>query len=356
VDYSVGKKYTESILRMLLQGDEFVTAQFSDIEPIDWDFLLSLARDNRVVIRLYDSLLQHGIEPSESYRAYVADEKRRVALLVELMGQVAVAYESAGIDFVFIKNYQHYPDMGDDIDLLVLNGKDADSCIVSELALSPHNLSLLNKFGGKTQYCFHDGITFLEIHHDRLGRLGEHRLFPKIIVKNLQYVRLNGIVVPVPSAEDQFLLQVLQRVYTHFFFRISELLFGVNVVSSRDLDLGYLARISQEIGISPGLSFYLSIINSFYAGITQTNLPLDRPEFLDPKVADQIVFRDSHYRLPMFPWSARFFAQKWISDLRSLSWQSAARLSLAPAFAVLEGVEKINRRAHGAIDKGTNSK
>ena len=156
--------------------------------------------------------------------------------------------------YVFMKNFQHYPDMGDDIDLLVMDDKDkADQAIVKRLAAKPCRLSFLNQFGGKTQYSFDNNPICVEIHHGRMGRVGEHAIFPRFLMKNRVSAHLGGVCVFVPKPEDQFIIQVLQRVYGRLYLRISELAYSIAAMYRADLDWNYIVETSRVIGIYPGL-------------------------------------------------------------------------------------------------------
>ena len=90
------ERHAEIALRLLLAQDD----QAADLRPIcvgaqliaplqlervDWDVLLELARENRITIRLYDRLQSLGIQPSVAYQEYVCRERVRIHRVIELM-------------------------------------------------------------------------------------------------------------------------------------------------------------------------------------------------------------------------------------------------------------------------------
>src|SRR2546430_4050707 len=68
------------------------------------------------------------------YTTLFRSEQGRVGTTLELIHQVSRTCEAAGIEFVFPKAFQDYPDMGDDVDLLLLErSTEVDRRIIVEL-------------------------------------------------------------------------------------------------------------------------------------------------------------------------------------------------------------------------------
>ncbi len=90
-------------------------------ELVPWGALATLAERNGVLIRLAQRFERLGIKPAAVFYGAVAREAERVAATVELIRQVGEACARHDIDFICPKALQHYPDMGADVDLLVLS-------------------------------------------------------------------------------------------------------------------------------------------------------------------------------------------------------------------------------------------
>src|SRR5207237_9298016 len=102
------------ILGLLLDGDRV------GVERIDWDTLLPLARNNGVLIRIAERLAEQGIAPPAAFAESVARERQRARDAFTLVRQVSRICVTHGIQFLFAKVCQHYPDLGDYLHLTAL--------------------------------------------------------------------------------------------------------------------------------------------------------------------------------------------------------------------------------------------
>jgi len=330
-------RYAEVAIRLLLgQADsQLLLDPLSN--DVNWNIFLSLTQKNRVPIRLYESFVKLGFQPGEVYQNFVNAERARIKNMVVLMGELNKMLDKSGIDFVYMKNYQHYPDMGEDIDLFVnTRTKKVDSIFINTLKAKPHKRTLLNKIGGKTQYTL-DGWPFeIEIHHGRMGSMGEHIIFTKYLVANRRNANIDGVELWVPSPEDQFIVQVLQRVYGRFYFRISELVYVINAVLMERFDWDYIVKIAKLMGIFDGLQLYLSNVELIYQNIMNKSLPCINSVFPAPRrIPAKIKFSDSHYRIPLQTVVTTLYIKKLFLDIKALRYFVVVRTLLLPFFTIL---------------------
>lgn len=336
------KQYADMSLKLLLKQDDKSLSDHSLLNNAKWDVLLDVARENRVLIRIYERLVRLGVQPNEMYQQAVNEERKRIGRTIELMAKISKVFEAAGIDFIFIKNYQHYPDMGDDIDLFVRGHTNyADSVLISNFKASSCKRTLLHRIGGKTQYILEDWPSEVEIHHGRLGPMGEHTVFPKFMVGNRRTVDIDGVKLCVPSPEDQFIVQVLQRVYGRFYLRLSELVYAVNAISMETFDWEYIIETTKSIGIFDGLRFYLNCVGLIYQSVIDKSLPLIRPELSVPGVPVKMKFSDFHYRLPLKTVARTLYMKKIFLDIRASRWVTVGRTCLLPFFAALAAFKAV---------------
>jgi hypothetical protein len=335
-------QYAEFMLRLLLEQDDGSLSGHPILRDLQWDVLLELARRNRVTTRVHDRLLARGVQPDESYQKAVNEEKVRIGHVIELMGKIGEICEGAGIDFLFVKNYQHYPDMGEDIDLFVMDYTDtADVAVIEKLGARPCKLSLLNQMGGKTQYYFDGYPAYLEIHHGRIGRMGEHTTLPYFLMRNRKSVHIDDVCIFVPGLDDQLIIQVLQSVYGHFYLRISEMAYCVSATRERRVNWDYIVETTRKIGIFEGLRYYLGCVNMVYQNVMKEILPLNKSELLDAEAVIKVGFRGFYYRLPLLTVGANLYSKKFFADIWALNWIGAGRLCLAPFFAMVEGLKAL---------------
>src|SRR5881296_892756 len=102
------------LLRLLLNGDP------PPIARVDWNALFRLARTHGVVLRSADRLVAQRVTLPPPFAEGVARERERVQDALGLVRQVSRICTAHGIEFLFAKAFQHYPDLGGDLDLLVL--------------------------------------------------------------------------------------------------------------------------------------------------------------------------------------------------------------------------------------------
>src|SRR5256886_5535227 len=107
------------------------------------------------------------------YTTLFRSEQGRVGTSLELIHQVSRRCEAAGIEFVFPKAFQDYPDMGDDVDLLLLErSTEVDRRIIVELDAAALGRDLGGRIAGTTTYAVAGCPSPLDVQHGRLGVAG----------------------------------------------------------------------------------------------------------------------------------------------------------------------------------------
>src|SRR5256885_3241311 len=128
-DQDTALRHAAWLLRLLLDR-----RTSPDGHDVDWDMLLEIARRNGVLARTAERLLVRDVALPEPFAEAVAQEQGRIGAMLELIHQVSRTCEAAGLEFVFPKAFQDYPDMGDDVDLLLLERSTrVDRRILAEL-------------------------------------------------------------------------------------------------------------------------------------------------------------------------------------------------------------------------------
>lgn len=335
-----GPAHAPGVLRLLLGGEW----RPGEGEP-DWVALARFGRRNHVLIRLAERVVESGSRPAESFVAAVDGERQRVAGLIEVIGAVAAACAAAGIDHVFPKAFQHHPDMGGDVDLLVGSRSPAvDGEILAALPAVAVRPGLPNRIAGATTYHVGGRRVPLDIHHGRLGLLGEHTAYPAQLVSRRRLVEVGGVSVYVPAREDQLVLQGMQRVYGRLSIRLSDILAAVGLVREEGLDWDYVLRVARASGVLPGLGCYLAYVE-------QVHEPILGPLGLPPEARRQLALdgwgrvelRSDLYRFPAARVCGRLYASRLGSALASGEWDVARRLCLIPVVAAATVAQKVAR-------------
>lgn len=289
-------------------------------QPLDASLLAS-ASEGVVTLRTCERLRALGLPlPPEWLNAEVA-ERDRIARTIRLIGRLSLTCEREGMTFVLPKAFQHSPDMGHDIDLLILEGfRRIDQVLVDEYDAGPGPDTLVQRIAGKKTYRIPGCEAEVEVHNGRLGHLGEHRFFAEQICAGRREAPLSTGRSWQPSDEDALLLQAVQRVCGHRYLRISDLVRAASLLSGQALDWRYIDKTARRAGITGALSEYLSAVSACFAEAGLPRAPVPRP--LGRSAVSRGRF--SHAAV------ARAYAWKAVSDALHGRWACAGRVFLLP--------------------------
>lgn len=307
-----------------------------DWNRTDWDFFISMARKNLVLVRSFEALEKRGVPVPQTFREVVLDEKRRVGLVMDIVKKTGRLCEANDIPYLLPTVLQHYPDMGGDIDLLLPDSsREMDGLLEREFGVQRLSPGLPGRIGGESAFVLETPFPSIEVHYGRIGLAGEHRLFPIHLFRHKKVASVDGVEIPVPSPEDRLLLQTIQRLYGRFYFRISDLVHPIALLRDTPLNWDYVLKTASDIGIADGLGVYLSLLGTIYHDLFGRPL---FPEWVGKRVrsgnSGRLSFRRSYYRYPMVAVTGRIYGAKIVDDLFSGRWAGALRLGLLPAVAL----------------------
>ena len=315
------------------------------VENVPWGGLATLAERNGVLIRLAHRFERLGIQPAAVFRTAVAREYERVAAAIALMCQVGEACARHDIDFIFPKALQHYPDMGTDVDLLVLSrSADVDRVILEHLPAEARGRDLRSRMANATVYRVDGCPSLLDIHHGRLGVLGEYTALPAVLVRNRQPARVDGLRGFVPSLEDQIMLQGLERVSGRRSLRLADVVFTIATLRLA-LDWDYILGTTRELGGLHALSCYLSYVDQVHQRCFGTALL--PPELQHELILDgwgRVEFGNVGLQFPALRANARIYLHEFDAMIASRNWAGARRLLLLPLVAATAGWARVEAR------------
>ncbi|MBI4064655.1 MAG: nucleotidyltransferase family protein [Elusimicrobia bacterium] len=335
------------VLELILGSERPDARLFDQLKNGQWDSLATLAQRNTVLLRIFGQAQKLGIAVPASIQDIVRAEGRRIADTLGLIKELDSLCSKAGVSFVFTKAFQHYPDMGHDVDLFVMDRSGRiDDLIRQKFQTRPIGGSLFNGLAGKTTYEIGGVPSLLEIHHARLGQAGEHDWYAGVMAERRIKFTAGGVTTFVPSREDQLVLQVVQRVYDHRHLRLSDIVRGFQLIGDRDLNWDCVVKTARQMGITEGLSYYLNSIDDIAAAGARTpasmaaSMPVIRRSSLPP-----VRFRESAYHLPLFQTVGPLRLKQLLASLTMGYCNSAARLSLLPFFGLTVGLRSLFRAA-----------
>lgn len=333
------QSYGPIILRLLLDG---VIEPF-ETRNILWDELLRIAAQNGVLVRVVDQLQKIGLEPRHFFYATAEAMRARNQSELALISSIGERCLESNINFIFAKALQNYPDNGRDIDLYVTpRSTYVDAAILRGLNATPVKRNLRNRIDGTAAYRVAGCDSLLDIHHGRVGMLGEHKLYISQMILNGGYVVVEGKEFLITSPEDQLILQALQKVVQRSYLRLSDLVTTIKLFRGTTLDWDYILNTARDLNIFYGLGCYLNFVEHIHREAFQENL---LPGFLGlsliSKKPGTIEFKDGFYRFPRIAVGSRDYANRICSAVRSENWSVVSRLSLLPVLALTNIVNKL---------------
>jgi len=323
--------YANLILSLLLDGSWGPDAP----GEVDWARFLAIAKQNTVLVRVADRLADLSIQTPSFFGDAAEEERQRVRATIDLIRTASDVCSDHRIECLFPKAFQHYPDMGHDVDLLVLaRSAEVDRLIADALDLSPRRRGLGNWIAGTVGYEVDACGSPLEIHHGRMGNLGEQTSYPGTLLMNRRRRTVEAAIFDVPSREDQLVLQGMQRVYGRRCLRLSDVVYTISSIRHDDLDWSYVLGTAKRIGIFHGLCCYLAYVDQIHGG--QFNRDLLPAELRKALILDgwgRVGFRDGYYKFPFVRVGSVVYTRKFLADAASGDWGGAARLGVLPLLA-----------------------
>lgn len=317
-----------------------------------WDGLLRAGRRNLVLVRLADRLGELGVRTPAFFEEAAGRERDRAGAMFEVIRRVGRACEERGVAYIFAKSFQHYPDAGADIDLFVAARSNAvDGAVLEGTPAAPVARDLRARMSGVTCYRVRGGEFVLEIHHGRVGLLGEHGALVGQLIRNAARAEVGGGKFLLPAAEDLLVLHGMQRVYRHGVIRLCDVLSTAALVGRRGLDWDYVLRTSGRLGTVYGLRSYLTYVGQIHReALGRELLPAGLRAGLEVSDCGRAELRGGVYVFPRGRVVGRIYLGKVRAAVRGGNWEGLSRLSLMPLVAASALARKL--RPGGRANRG----
>jgi len=303
------------------------------------DQLLVLADAHHVVIRSCEALLRvaeaEDAELSQWLQGRIAREKVRIARALGYLSSICSELEAAGCPAVVMKSLDHWPDLGNDLDLYSSGNEGRIRQVMQgkvRAELQPPSWG--DRLAHKLNFAIPGLPELVEIHVQRLGQTGEHREVSRRFVDRRVFVRFSGYGFFVPAPEERVIVATLQRMYRHFYARVCDIANTAQLVEAGEVDFDELRRASESAKIWPGVATYLTIVSDYvarYRGV-RLNLPAmvnEHAQFGGERVAAKRRF----LRIPIWPQGTRLYFSQLRATALGGEAAAALRLSLLPGLA-----------------------
>ena len=322
-----------------------VAAAAREMSAAQFEEFLALASSNHVIVRgleVFRGIMLAGQdgERAEWAAAALAAERSRIAVAIRSLGEICDAFQAESLDVTVMKSLDHWPDLGNDLDLYS-NASPRAICdlMTRRFGARVAERSWGDRLAGKWNFEIPGLPESVEVHVRRLGQTGEQAVLASRIHARSRFVDIKGHTFRVPSAADRLMISTLQRMYRHFYFRLCDVVDSAALVSSGDLDFQELRAFALEAGIWEGVATYLAIVSDYVCRYRGTGLGL--PQFVRDAArfgGDLITFKDSFLRVPILPHSAGLYRTQLAGLLRRRELHSSARLGLLPWLATAAAI------------------
>ena len=296
---------------------------------------LSLADSNHVVLRS----LQPVAGSDTTAAIWAADacdaERARIHAAVSRLAEVCDRLEHEGCPAVVIKTLEHWPDLGNDLDLYTTAPEARVVCVMRrcfDAHVEPRSWG--DRLAQKWNFTIPGLRESIEIHVQRLGQTGEHTRLARRFHDRRQKRTIGNFEFFVPAPEQAVIVATLQRMYRHFYFRVCDVINTARLVDSGELDFALLHRSADEGGIWPGVATYLKVVSDYVALYRGRGLELP-PEVLSGAIfgGEKIEVRDRFLRVPVVPEGATLFTRQALATALAGDVPATFRLTLLPPLA-----------------------
>lgn len=322
---------------------------------VDWPLLLTIAQGNGVVVRLAERLERTGVRPPPSFIAAAERGRERARNVHAVVRHIGERCRRYGVEFLFPTAWQHAPDVGGDLDLVVLAREPGiDALILDALAALPRARDVRDRIAGTALYWLPGPRLALDVHHGRLGFVGEHAAYPAAMIARRRRRIVEGEECFVPAPEDLLILQGMSRVAGRRSFSIADVVATVTALQTERLDWSYVVDSSRRLGVDASLCCYLSYVAQIYGRLYDRGLlPAEAWRRLNLDGWGDVEFRAGRYRFPALRVRHRLYWRQLATAAASGQWRSASRLCLVPAMVVARSLGLVAREAGPAVDPVT---
>ncbi len=302
--------------------------------------LLETAESHHVVIRAFSRLQQDAALAGQpevvSWAGEVTTrERERIDHALPSLEMVCEALNSGGCPTTVIKSLDHWPDLGSDLDLYTTAPEQNVVRIMrTKLKAQVEPRSWGDRLAQKWNFKIPDLPESIEVHCQRLGQTGEHTALAQRFVSRRVFKTISGHSFPVPAPEERVIVATLQRMYRHFYFRLSDILNTAALLDAGSIDFAELRIASEMGGIWPGVATYLRLVCDYVARYRGASHDLPR-EVQEAALfgGSELTVRNCFIRVPVIPYGAKLYTRQVTRTALRGDVPATFRLSLLPPLA-----------------------
>lgn len=300
--------------------------------------LAALADSNHVVIRAFRVVAQQAGDHTELAawaNGVIEKEQLRIENALTFLHKVCDELEQGGCPTTVMKSLDHWPDLGNDLDLYTTaDERQVSSIMMKRLGAHTEPRSWGDRLANKWNFSIPGLPESVEVHAQRLGQTGEHRAMARRFVTRRVPRMVEGLTFLVPAPEERIIVATLQRMYRHFYFRVCDIVNTAALLETGQVDFAELKKAADMGGIWPGVATYLKIVCDYVRDYSGSAPELPQEVLAAARFGGEVIYdRGKFLRVPIMPQGADLYTRQVTHTAMSGDVPATLRLSLLPYLA-----------------------
>jgi hypothetical protein len=320
-----------------------------------WARFLALADSHHVVLRALDPLCSFARSRGYAEVAEWCDDalSRERATITDSLGflsNICQKLESAGIQITVMKSLDHWPDIGNDLDLYTTSDQQKVTRVMMQVfEAHPKGRTWGDRLAQKWNFGIAGLAKSVEIHHGYLGQTSEHTAIAKRFYTRRVFEQLGSYTFMVPAPEERIIAATLQRMYRHLYIRVCDIVNTHSILEAGKLDFAELQYAADLGGIWPGVATYLRVVTEFVARFRGAAYKLDQQVLAAAQFGvDEVFVRGIWLRVPVQQ-AAKLYGRQIFRMVNRGDVHGVLRLSLLPPLASVARLSYILTGNHSGI-------
>ena len=313
----------------------------SSLSPQQFQDFLAQAEKQRVLRRVLEVLQAHLHKTNRErtiaqiVESALAKEEDRLRTCLTCLDQIVGRFERRGHRIAIMKTLDHWPDTGSDLDLLV-SAEDREVCDIfkNQFHAIRQNPSWGDRLAHKFNFRIPGLAELVEVHVGCLGQMGEHTTLAAGVLSRRVRVTYDRYSFPVPIPEDKVVIATLQRMYRHYYIRLTDIVNIFGLMRTGMLDFERLQQIAEAVSVWEGVATLLVVVQQY--GLRYGGGVITLPQTVQMAAqfsAEKTYLGQSFVRVPLVPQAASLFFRQFAGSGMKHNPRAMMRLSLLPLLA-----------------------
>jgi hypothetical protein len=317
---------------------EWAVSYVAGLSAAEHEHFASVADSNHVVMRVARaivSMAEPNSQPARWAQELISSQEQRIHNALVFLQRICRELEDAGCPTTVMKSLDHWPDLGNDLDLFTTADETrVKQVFVEKMGAHIEPRSWGDRLANKWNFAIPGLPELVEVHAKRLGQTGEHTAMARRFVTRRMAKTVGEFTFLVPAPEERVIVASLQRMYRHFYFRVCDIANTAALLESGELDFAELRRAADLGGIWEGVATYLKIVCDYVGKYRQSAPGLPREILAAAQFGGDVVYVGGRFlRIPVLPNAAELYTRQVANVALRGDVPATLRLSLLPYLA-----------------------